>query len=214
MRKVFLVLALLSLWGLFVTGGPEKLDPLLRGLLSSWEKHGTAALVELQFTRLLPLSPGADPTVRVLLKTRDPWAAWDIPGFLPQSVSGCVATGSVPLRLLEDLAEDPQVVFVQASRPLSPSLDISVPEIEAPDVWNGDPPARGEGVIVGIVDTGIDALHLAFREDRDGDEELEGSRILWLWDQTAGGFPDRWDFDYGEDYSRGEIESWIATGES
>ena len=214
MRKVLLVLALLYLWGISVAGGPERLDPLLRGVLSSWERYGTAALAELRLTRLLPLSPGADPTVRVLLKTRDPWAAWDIPGFRPETVSGCVATGSVPLRLLDELSEHPQVVFIQASRPLSPSLDISVPEIEAPDVWSGDPSTRGEGVVVGIVDTGIDALHLAFREDRDGDGFPEGSRILWLWDQAASGFPDRWDFDYGEDYGRDEIESWIATGES
>jgi subtilisin family serine protease len=125
-------------------------------------------------------------------------------------VVGDLATGTVPITALDELADHPEVIYIQASRPLEPKLDISVPEIGAPEVWSGTSPTRGEGVILGIVDTGIDLLHPAFRVDRDGDGILEGSRIIWLWDQNTVGTPDRWPLGYGEDFSREEIERGIT----
>ncbi len=212
MRKL-LVFALLCVWGFIAAAGPERLDPLLRYLEGSWKRVGTEGLLALEFPRLLSLSTEDERAwVRVLVATRDPDEAWDIPGFRPETVIGRIATGSIAIADLEEVADHPQVVFVQAARPLSPRLDISVPEIGVPEVWEGVPPTRGEGVLVGIVDTGVDTLHPTFRVDRDGDGTLEGSRILWLWDQSAAGVPDQWPLSYGEDFSREEIEQGIAWG--
>lgn len=212
----YIVLFVLILWGSLAVAGPERLDPLLRYLYSSWERLGTEGLAALGLPGLLSLSsrgptPGT-PMVRVILRTETPGAGWDLPGFRPRTVVGKLATGVLPITALPELSEDPEIVYIQASRPLRPCLDISVPEVGAPDVWNGVPPTAGEGVILGIVDTGVDTFHPAFRADRDGNGTLEGSRILWLWDQTAPGPPDRWPLGYGEDYSRAEIEGGIASG--
>ncbi|NOX44351.1 MAG: S8 family serine peptidase [Caldiserica bacterium] len=215
MRKS-LVLIISLLLGYLALGGPERLDPLLRALRRSWEAVGTEGIVALDFPDLLALGPdatGGTPRVRVLVYTKSPGAAHTLPGFRARTVIGELATGTVPIAALDELADHPQVVYIQASRPLRATLDISVPEIGAPEVWSGDRPTRGEGVIVGIVDTGLDLLHPSFRVDRDGDGTPEGSRVLWLWDQEATGVPDSWSLGYGEDFSREEIEWGIARGQ-
>lgn len=213
MRKA-LALFFALVWIALALGGPERLDPLLRRLHRAWERVGAEGLAALDLPALLSLDlPRRDvPAVRVFVLLEPGWSARDLPGFRPRTVVGRVATGKLPLPLLPELADHPAVRYIQASRPLTPSLDVSVPEIGAPDVWNGVPPTRGEGAIVGIVDTGVDALHPAFRVDRDGDGFPEGSRILWLWDQSAAGASDHWGFGYGEDFPREEIERGISLG--
>ncbi len=62
----------------------------------------------------------------------------------------------------------------------------------------------GSGVLIGIVDTGIDLAHADFRR-ADGT-----TRVLALWDQTssAGIPPDA--FDYGTEWSASEIDAGTA----
>lgn len=215
MRKIATFLFVFA-WGLIAAGGPEKLDPLLRYLYRSWSQHGVEAVVDMDFPDLLALETEAPlleiPEVRVLIYTKTPDIAPIIPGFRPHTAIGTVVTGTASLASIYELSDHPQVLYIQASRPLRPELDISIPEISVPDVWYGTPPTKGEGTIVGIVDTGVDLLHPTFLVDRDGDGVPEGSRILWLWDQGAPGSPDQWPFTYGEDYSRAELERGIALG--
>lgn len=79
------------------------------------------------------------------------------------------------------LAGDDALSRLEISRRVYPQLDVSRPFIHADEVQAGtnlDQPYTGKGVIVGIVDTGIDIGHSAFR-NKDG-----STRILALWDQT------------------------------
>lgn len=226
------LLLALSLFVLPAWAGPENLDPLLRALIQSEAEGGPVGLRSpdaLSTLVALGRDPSAAPSaltgqspVRVFIQTRDPQAARAIPVFRPKQVVGTVATGEVNLADLEILASHPQVVYVQASRPVYPALDRSVPETGAPALWSATPPATGHGVIVGIVDTGIDVLHRDFRVDRDGNGTEEGTRILYLWDQAgvgASGFPPWWgdalsEAYYGRAFSRDEIERAIAAGVS
>lgn len=65
----------------------------------------------------------------------------------------------------------------------------------------------GQGVIVGVIDTGIDYTHKAFRYP-DG-----SSRILSLWDQTItdGAFPPPAGFYYGAEYSNSRLNTALAS---
>lgn len=80
-----------------------------------------------------------------------------IPGFYT------VISGEVPWDALESLNKLDFVVQVEASRPMVKELDISCRETRAQYVHQNIPPVKGEKVIVGIVDGGIDYTHPSFR---------------------------------------------------
>ncbi|MFN3347252.1 MAG: S8 family serine peptidase, partial [Candidatus Bipolaricaulaceae bacterium] len=201
------LLLLLFVAAFLALAGPEKLDPLLRALLQ--------APLELGPTLLAREDLAPDPLVPVFLELRAEAVWWELPGA--RSLLGNVATASLPLSELLAVAAHPGVVRVWASRPLEPLLDRSVPEIGAPALWYGTPSTTGQGVIVGLVDSGVDILHPAFRVDRDGDGFLEGSRLLFYWDQTASGmgwFPPFWGDEtgeglYGRAYAQRDLEAAI-----
>src|SRR5207247_11137107 len=58
----------------------------------------------------------------------------------------------------------PNVVDVLPVATYTPDNDTSVPYIGAPQVWNGSPAPNlhGEGIKIGIIDTGIDYTHANF----------------------------------------------------
>jgi len=90
-----------------------------------------------------------------------------------------------------------------------PELDVSVPEINAKLVWETIKDAQGKnvdgsGVIVGIVDTGIDWKHPDFRFENGS------SKILYLWDQTEKGVAPA-EYNYGTEWTRSQIETGVCT---
>jgi len=90
----------------------------------------------------------------------------------------------------------------------TPALDISVPEIGATEAWNNSSAAknqlpRGAGVIVGIVDTGIDWRHKDFKFENGS------SKLLFLWDQTRSGIPPH-EFAYGTEWTRSQLEAGLC----
>jgi len=103
-------------------------------------------------------------------------------GFHLGSAIGSIAFGQTTLAGLAALAQHPQVEFIEKQRRADLHLDVSVPETRANLVWTrvGDhfTGYSGRGVIVGIVDSGIDIRHHAFRKP-DGT-----TRVLKIWDQT------------------------------
>lgn len=199
--------ALLIFAAFLAFAGPEKLDPMLRALLYS-PPEARPALLALYGEESFP-----DQQIPVFLELK---GQATIPGI--RTRVGNWATATLPLSQIAVLSESPEVLRIWASRPLEPSLDISVPELGAPAFWYGSPSTTGQGVIVGIVDSGVDILHPAFRLDRDGDGFLEGSRILFYWDQTspgAGWFPPFWGDEpgeglYGRVYSQRDLEAAIG----
>lgn len=102
------------------------------------------------------------------------------------------------------------VSAIESARQLRLLLDESVPEIGVDRVHaaEGAPPVygglTGAGVIVGIVDTGIDLSHPDFREDGR-------TRIIALWDQTVASLDPPVGFDYGREWRATEIEAGLAS---
>jgi minor extracellular serine protease Vpr len=61
-----------------------------------------------------------------------------------------------------DLASIPGVIGVHAMTPVAPDNTHGVPLVGAPAVWDGLAGLHGEGIKIGIIDTGIDYTHADF----------------------------------------------------
>jgi len=131
-----------------------------------------------------------------------------------KGVSG-LATGTVDLANLERLSAHPGVLKMSFGRARKPTLDKSVPDIKADEIWNLSggvfSGSTGAGVIVGIIDTGVDIHHPFLRKTNANKE----TRILRIWDQglePEGGdtqpdpnFLSQGGPTYGVEYNRAQI---------
>ena len=88
-----------------------------------------------------------------------------------------IATGVIDFDRLEALAAIPHVTTVEGPRRMHRELNFSLKEIRATAVHTGPLSRKGKGVVVGIIDSGIDWRHGSF-VDANGK-----SRILAIWDQ-------------------------------
>ena len=143
-------------------------------------------------------------SVGVLIRTDDPEALKQS-GVGVRTVAGDIVTATVTLDQLPSIVAMGTVTYITAGSVCRPLLDKSVPDIRADRLWDGffTTEYRGEGVIVGIYDSGIDWSHPDFID------ESGQSRILFLWDQTCedGGPPDS--YGYGSEYTRQDINDEI-----
>jgi subtilisin family serine protease len=105
-------------------------------------------------------------------------------GFKPGAVYGSsLAAGRVSLEVLELLAKHPNVLAIERMRSRHLTLKNTVPRIKVDQlrtrngaVFSG---LTGEGVVIGIIDSGIDFRHPSFI-NADG----KTTRIKKIWDQT------------------------------
>lgn len=120
---------------------------------------------------------------------------------LPPSVSvlplyGGYAIISIPETEIESLSQNPQIEYIEKPKNLVLSLYEARAASCITPVQNPPLSLTGKGIIVGIVDSGIDIFHPDFRNE-DGT-----TRILELWDQTI---PNEEDSNFF--YNRGKIFS-------
>ena len=76
-----------------------------------------------------------------------------------------------------------------------------------PPVQAGSNGLTGKGILVGVVDSGVDFFHPDFRNE-DG-----SSRILRLWDQSINGNPPE-GYTRGTEYTKEEIDEALVLGET
>ena len=178
-----------------------RLDPLL-------EYYFDRTVSELAVLHFAPGTPvhfiEAEPMARVLIEFREEPSYGRFP---ITSVASKVAAGYIPTNLLSKLQYDESIVAVEATRPLYPELDVSVPEILAHKIHSAASAHYGANVIVGIVDTGIDFTHPCFL-DPSGK-----TRLLAIWDQgltcvTGESAPASHPF--GVEYSKADIDAALA----
>lgn len=127
----------------------------------------------------------------LLLQFADDLAGIEARGFRTEWVEGRFARGDVELADLEAVASHPDVIQLAYGGRYQPKLDTSVPEITArgPNttaaVWTVNTTtgvfagSRGDGVLIGVVDTGIDIHHPVFL--KPGSNNV--TRIMRIWDQ-------------------------------
>lgn len=188
------------------------LDSRLK-FLTSQAEEGQAELASLESTGRFGLTvEGVEtPRVRVLVRIAEGaeddaevlGKHFDDAGLSVFTRAGDIISGEIGVDRLAELDEMDSVGYVEASRPTQPELDASIPEIHADQVHEGPPSFRGAGVIVGVVDSGIDWRHGCFRDPTGR------TRILRVWDQSLTpntGETSPTPFGYGVEYQRAAID--------
>lgn len=152
-----------------------------------------------------------DGNVPVRVRTSDPpelrRAARKL-GLAIRSVIGGIASVEAPAGALTALARVPGVISVKPARTYRPILDISTAEIGS-DLAASAYAGTGRGVLVAVIDTGVDFRHPDFLQP-DG-----SSRVLAAWDQSdpgGGGFNCGPGFTFGRCWRKPELDADLSGG--
>jgi subtilisin family serine protease len=149
--------------------------------------------------------------VRVLARVSNGAKPADVPAVEWRFIVDGIWSAEVPIGRLEELAAQPQVEFVEAARVMVPMLSTSLAEtkadrlhVPAPD----GPGLTGKGVVVGIVDFGLDFTLADFIAPNGK------TRVAFIWDQDLGPVgnertPAR--FNYGVEYDATDINNALQT---
>lgn len=171
--------------------GLIKLDPLARltlGVSESAGKQGERRWVDaVRSIASIREAPAEGPVLDVFVRFRSSADVDRLAGYGAEVKSrvGSIAAARVPVAALRALADDPAVISVETSGRSRALLENSRTEIRADQVHAGQgglPRAyRGKGVVVGVVDSGLDFTHPDFFGP-DG-----RSRVRYLVDMKQGG---------------------------
>lgn len=127
------------------------------------------------------------------------------------SIQPTFSVARLTLKQINTVAALPEVSFIDTSKKVKITNDISVASSGASLLHSGrldNTMYKGDGVIVAIIDTGIDWDHLDFRSSIDPKK----SRILRIWDQTISpitGESSPAGFSFGVEYTQSQIENEI-----
>jgi|SRR5215213_437961 len=158
---------------------PEKLSPGLLTALEDFDNEGSAGLTRhVNTLGVVPSLGTPKPPRTVVFLECDEDADFDYlksSGVIVNQPTGRLRTAFLPIVGLDPLSDDPQVGRIISSRYLQKRLETAVPRVNVPQFRNNND-LNGSGVVIGIVDTGIDPNHPAF-----------AGRILRIWDQTLSG---------------------------
>ena len=190
----------------------DKLDPRLKRIFQTRDVQERMALdVRRGVVASAPGPAGlaeATTSVLVALSAQSPPAT--LPDVLWTQIVDQFYSAVVPVDQLQALANLPGVEFIEAKRDLSPLLVSSIDEIRVDEVHQGIEIATGHGVVVGVIDFGLDFTLDDFRH-QDGT-----SRVEFLWDQglqPQAGEQTPEGFQVGVEYTRQQINEDLQSGQ-
>ena len=156
------------------------------------------------------LNVGYDATTRlwdVIVKYSGPESGLAGTGIQVVPLLGGYAVVTLPETEIDAYSDRQQVEFIEKPKRLYfETLQAREASCILP-VQAGANGLTGEGILVGVVDSGVDYFHPDFRNE-DG-----SSRILRLWDQSLDGKPPR-GYVTGTEYAKEEIDKALALGET
>lgn len=132
-------------------------------------------------------------------------------GIALESIHPTFSTAWLSLRQLDEVAAFPEVQFIDMPKNFKKNNDIAVAGTGAFLLHSGrlnNTQYKGEGIIVAIIDSGIDWDHPDFRDPLDQTK----SRILRIWDQTITAGPGEnapQGFTFGVEYTQAHINNEI-----
>ncbi|MEB3177850.1 MAG: S8 family peptidase [Nostocaceae cyanobacterium] len=113
-------------------------------------------------------------------------------GIEVNQTTGRVRTAYLPIDALDPLSDDPDVQRIKPSRKLHLRMDVAPGKVNLPQ-FKTRSKLTGKGVVIGVLDTGIDPNHPAF-----------AGRILRIWDQTLPG-PGVTEGGYGAEFTGSQL---------
>ena len=145
----------------------SKLDPRLKLLTKNPD---IVRLYRMQSTCGInkPVSPA---TIDVILKTRADANYLEGLGLKVHAQIGSIVTVNAPIEILKTISANPMIEYIEAPQLIQIHTDIAVPEVRATSIYQIYE-TRGHGVIIGIIDTGIDWQHHDFR-NMDGTTRIK-----------------------------------------
>jgi subtilisin family serine protease len=126
-------------------------------------------------------------------------------------VSGKIVSARISLNTIAELITMPYVKIVEANIRRVVAMNDTMRMLTRVDqVHNGNVPLNqsydGSGVIMGIIDSGLDLTHPDFKDS------LGNTRVKWLWDMTK---PDSTNspqpYGYGQEWSEADINNGLAS---
>ncbi|MBD2168001.1 S8 family peptidase [Calothrix membranacea FACHB-236] len=170
----------------------EKLSPGLLLAYQDYENEGEQALTtHKRSLGIIAHKSPVKPTKSIVFLYCEPDA--DLShleqyGIRVNQASGSVRTAFLPLQALDPLSEEDVIQRIKPSRKLHLRMDVAPGKVKLPEFKNKTG-LTGKGVLIGIVDSGIDPKHPAF-----------AGRILRIWDQTLPG-PGVKEGEYGAEFT-------------
>jgi subtilisin family serine protease len=146
--------------------------------------------------------------VNLLIQANSPNTASELMKFGCKIITkaGNILVVTAPADKIENVLSLNSVVAAETSQLYSLLLDKSIASANGKNVEaKNNTIIGGEGVIVGVFDTGIDVNHPDFKSEN-------GTRILKLWDMSdlsTDNTPEN--FDYGREYTKAQIDNTISS---
>lgn len=138
----------------------------------------------------------------VFVKVKDPsaFSLIDAQGGVVQTIAGNICTALIPVDQIIALSENPDIISINAAVEVEKTLDVARAASNNTLVNQGQAPLSspytGEGVVVGIVDEGIDFTHPTFYSGTS----LDNYRIKYAWVQSKSGGTPPLNYNYGTEY--------------
>lgn len=118
-----------------------------------------------------------------------------------QTIAGNICTATLPFSSIVPLSEQSEILSINAAVEVKPTLDVARVLSNNSLVNDGQSPLQkgytGKGVVVGMIDTGIDFTHPAFYSDAS----LSEYRIIYAWNQRANTGTKPQPYNYGAEYT-------------
>jgi subtilisin family serine protease len=181
-----------------------KLDAGLRYLISSSGDDLAELAADSAFgVRAIGNQPA---TAGLLVEFTGNREALEAAGLRVRTQAGAVFTGDIPVDRIDALEGLDGLVRAEVARVLSAELDQALPAANVAPVHAGG--NTGKGVIVGIIDSGIDYQHPSFRQSNGK------TRILAIWDQRLQPLATEHSpapFNFGVEYKAADIDTALAS---
>ena len=173
-----------------------KLSPSLAVLVFEYENFRGEDFLLIQPSRpqAVSISENGMPQATVFIHCEENTIFEDLPGICVNSRKGKIRTAQVELKKIGELSAMPDVRHLSVSMRLKPLNDYEAIGTAISELKSNYPELMAKDLIIGIIDTGINAEQTVF-----------SNRIQSIWDQELSGEGSD-EFKYGRFFNEGEYK--------